>query len=164
MNREAITALVAYDDWANDLIVEALVALSEEELNRPLPGSFASLRATWAHLVMAEWLWLERWLGRPPEALPEWVASAGLGQLNDTLLDVRRRRRDTLELLGDSDFAERRTYSNLARNKTWNITVGQMLAHVVNHSTYHRGQITTLLRQLGKSGVTSDFLLFAHQP
>jgi uncharacterized damage-inducible protein DinB len=163
MNREAILSLVAYDDWANDLIVEALEALSEEELNRPLPGSFPSLRATWAHLVMAQWLWIERWLVAPPEALPEWVASAGLEQLNATLLDVRRRRREALEVLGDADLAERRTYSNLARNKTWNVTVGQMLAHVVNHSTYHRGQITTLLRQLGKSGVTSDFLVFADQ-
>lgn len=163
MNREAILSLVAYDDWANDRIVEALGALSAEELNRPLPGSFASLRATWAHLVMAEWLWLERWLGRPPEALPEWVAAAGLAQLNETLLDVRCRRREALELLGDADFAERRTYANLARNKVWNVTVGQMLTHVVNHSTYHRGQITTLLRQLGKHGVATDFIVFADQ-
>lgn len=161
MNREAVSSLVAYGDWANDLIVEALAVLSEEELNRPLPGSFASLRATWAHLVMAEWLWLERWLGRPPEALPEWVASASLGQLNATLLDVRRRRLEALELLGEADFTERRTYTDLARNKTWNITVGQMLTHVVNHSTYHRGQVTTLLRQLGKGGVTTDFLIYA---
>lgn len=161
MNREAIFALVAYDDWANDLVIAALEGLTEEELNRPLPGSFPTLRATWAHLVMAEWLWLHRWQGQPPAVLPDWVAEADLARLNATLLEVRQARREKLAPLTDADLALKATYTNLARNKEWHLEIGQMLTHVVTHSTYHRGQITTLLRHLGKNGVSTDFLLFA---
>ncbi len=110
---------------------------------------------------MAEWLWLRALVGRPPAALPEWVAGAGLAQLNDTLLEVRRQRLEALAPLGDADFTRREVYTNLARNRHWNVTVGEMLTHVLNHSTYHRGQITTLLRYLGKTGVATDFITFA---
>lgn len=161
MNREAILQLVAYGDWANDLVMQALEGLSEEELKAPAPGSFPSLLATWSHLVMAEWLWLERWQERPPEVLPDWVAGADLAQLNAILLEVRKKRQEALANFGEADAARREVYVNLARNRRWNVTVAEMMTHVVNHSTYHRGQITTLLRHLGKNGVTTDFILFA---
>lgn len=161
MDRTTILQLVAYDDWANDRVIEALAGLSEEELDRPLPGSFPSLRATWAHLVMAEWLWFERWQGRSPAALPEWTAGASLERLNEALLEVRRQRAEILAALGGEDLQRQATYTNLARSLTWRVEIGQMLTHVVTHSTYHRGQITTLLRQLGRNGVTTDFLVFA---
>lgn len=160
MNQEAVQSLVAYNDWANDRILEALVAMPAEDIVRPIPGSFACLRDTWAHLVMAEWLWLWRWQGQPPATLPEWVATANLEQLNRALLEVRQRRQELLAAISETELAAKATYGNLARDKEWKVTVGQMLAHVVNHSTYHRGQITTMMRQLGKHGPATDFLIF----
>ncbi len=160
MNRDTINALVAYDDWANDRLLEALHSLSAEEFERPLSGSFHSLRATWANLVMAEWLWFWRWQGKPPAVVPAWVAEASREQLKDTLLEVGRQRREALAPLSDADLARRATYTNLAGDKSWELSVGQLLTHVVNHSTYHHGQIATLLRQLGRQGPSTDFVLF----
>jgi uncharacterized damage-inducible protein DinB len=61
--------------------------------------------------------------------------------------------------LTDDRLRERISYQNL-KGERWEYSLGQMLQHVVNHSTYHRGQIITLLRQLGLKGVSTDFLLY----
>ena len=62
--------LFAYNYWARDRQLEACAALTQEQFQRPLGNSFSSLRDTLAHLVGAEWVWLERWRGRSPRALP----------------------------------------------------------------------------------------------
>ena len=62
--------LFAYNYWARDRQLEACAALSPEQFERPLGNSFSSMRDTLAHLVGAEWVWLERLRGRSPEALP----------------------------------------------------------------------------------------------
>jgi uncharacterized damage-inducible protein DinB len=63
--------LFTYNYWARDRQLEACAALSPDELVRPLGNSFSCMRDTLAHLVGAEWVWLERLCGRSPEALPE---------------------------------------------------------------------------------------------
>jgi uncharacterized damage-inducible protein DinB len=62
--------LFAYYYWARDRQFEACSVLSQEQFERPLGNSFSSVRHTLAHLVGAEWLWLERLNGRSPESLP----------------------------------------------------------------------------------------------
>ncbi|PYQ50925.1 MAG: damage-inducible protein DinB, partial [Acidobacteria bacterium] len=64
-----------------------------------------------------------------------------------------------LERLTDDMLGRRIAYQNLA-NQTWEYSLGQMMQHLMNHSTYHRGQIVTMLRQLGAKGVSTDYLLY----
>lgn len=51
------------------------------------------------------------------------------------------------------------TYTN-TRGEQWTYPLGHMMQHLVNHSSYHRGQVTTMLRQLGAEAVATDFLVF----
>src|SRR2546425_12764079 len=59
-----------YNYWARDRQLEACATLTIEQFLRPLGNSFSSLRDTLAHLVGAEWIWLERWLGHTPPSMP----------------------------------------------------------------------------------------------
>src|SRR2546426_10055783 len=61
-----------YNYWARDRQLEACATLTIEQFLRPLGNSFSSLRDTLAHLVGAEWIWLERWLGHTPRSMPAW--------------------------------------------------------------------------------------------
>src|SRR5262249_54705880 len=62
--------LFAYNYWARDRQLEAWPVLNQEQFQRPLASSFSSLRDTLAHMVGAEWVWLERCRGRSPASLP----------------------------------------------------------------------------------------------
>lgn len=70
-----------------------------------------------------------------------------------------RDQKEFVERLTDEDLRERVSYEN-QRGERWEYTRAHMMQHVVNHSSYHRGQIAVLLRQLGKGPIATDFLLF----
>jgi uncharacterized damage-inducible protein DinB len=72
---------------------------------------------------------------------------------------VENRQRVFVEGLTDARMPEIVTYVNV-KGETWSYPLHEMLVHVVNHSTYHRGQVATMLRQLGKTPRSSDYLAY----
>jgi len=151
--------LYAYNSWANDRAFVAAQSLSPEQLERDLGNSFASLKATFTHLVGAEWIWLERWRGRWPKQLPQAAEFSDLEALRQKLAEVCSERERWLSVLSEGDLGKHLRYLNL-RGRFYSYPLWQQLAHVVNHSTYHRGQVTTMLRQLGALPASSDLLLY----
>ncbi len=149
--------LYAYNRWANARAFESASALTAEELSRQIGGSFSSVLGTLTHVVGAEWVWLERWHGRSPRALPG--GFAGLEDLRARLAEVEEGQRGILSTLTPERLLARISYVNFA-GETWAYALGEMLVHLVNHGTYHRGQVVTLLRQLGKKPLSTDYLLY----
>ena len=85
---ETLRELFDYNYWARDRQLEACSALSEEQFLRPMGNSFSSVRDVLAHLIFAEWVWLERWRGRSPtRADKQQVAADGF----PTLASIRER-------------------------------------------------------------------------
>src|ERR1700691_2105235 len=70
MNVEDFRRLYDYNSWANRRTLDACALLSEEQFTRDLRSSFRSVRDTLAHIMLVEWLWLERWQGRSPDKFP----------------------------------------------------------------------------------------------
>jgi uncharacterized damage-inducible protein DinB len=151
--------LFAYSKWANSLMFGAAGLLSPEEFGAAAPSSFPSVSATLAHLVFGEWAWLQRWLGRSPTAAPGWVSRRALRDLKIQLDEVEVERGALLQRLTDADLDQPLTYQNLSGQAFTN-RLGDLMRHVVNHSTYHRGQLATQLRQLGKTPPGTDLILF----
>jgi len=150
--------LFEYNDWANDRTLGAAAAVSPEQLKRELGNSFGSVHDTLAHITGAEWIWLERWFGRSPAKLPCGSDFVGLDSIIEKLRKVRSDRRHWLGLVSADSLSESASYRNV-RGQSCAYPLWQQLTHVVNHSTYHRGQVITLLRQLGNNVVSTDFLL-----
>lgn len=151
--------LLAYTVWANGLTFDATSALPDDVLNRPLVSSFPSVLLTLGHIVGAEWVWLRRWLGESPNGFPDWVTRPVRDDLRARLTAIERERDDFLARQTDADLAAVVKYRSLAGQPNAN-ALGDLIRHVVNHSTYHRGQVTTLLRQLGEKPPSTDVIVF----
>jgi len=156
---EDVAKLFEYNRWANARALEPVAELTAEELNRGLGGSFASVLGTLAHIYAAEWIWLERWHGTSPRGLPTAQEVPTLQTLREKWGAVESRSRDFVASLTAASLSEVVTYVNV-KGETWSYPLGEMLVHVVNHSSYHRGQVATMLRQLGKVPLSTDYLVF----
>jgi uncharacterized damage-inducible protein DinB len=147
MTPEYLHLLLDYHYWARDRMLDAIGALSVEQYERDMGNSFASVRDTANHLFHAEWIWHARWIGETPTA----AARPGVAD-RDALRSLwtiqESRIRSFVASLGTNGIDRVFEYRTLAgvemRSKFW-----EMLVHVVNHGTYHRGQIVTMMRQLG---------------
>lgn len=157
MTPEDVRTLCAYNSWANHRALDASAALSPEQFTRNLGSSFSSVRDTLAHIMLAEWIWLERWLGRspafPPSDFPDLASLRARWRTIETDLDA------FVQKLSVADLERIVEYKN-TKGHAFSNPLQQMLQHVVNHSTYHRGQVTTLLRQLGAAPLTTDLIAF----
>jgi uncharacterized damage-inducible protein DinB len=154
--------LFGFNEWANAQVLDAAARLSEEEFTRGMGNSFASVRDTLVHLLFAEWVWLARWEGESPREVLDPAKYADVGAVRAHLAEVGRRRDALLARLDDAALEGDLTYTN-SKGERWRYPVGQMLRHVVNHSTYHRGQVVTLLRQLGHAAPSTDLLIYVDE-
>ena len=158
MNIEDFRTLYDYDAWANHRTLEACAALTAEQFTRDLGSSFGSVRDTLAHICGAQWIWLERWHGRAP-ALPQATDYPDFESLRRRWAEVERNLLDYIASLTQDDVQRVFQIKTLA-GASYAQPLSQCLQHVANHSTYHRGQVTTLLRQLGAKPVATDLIAF----
>jgi uncharacterized damage-inducible protein DinB len=159
MTPEEIRQLFDYNDWANQRSLESATQLSEEQFTEPLGSSFPSVRDTLVHICSGEWVWLERCQGRTPAAFPDVSHIQTISALRDHWTPQAEQLRTFVWDLGLTDLdrvMEYKTFNfGVYKNPVW-----QSLQHLANHGTYHRGQITTLLRQLGAKPVLTDLMHF----
>jgi uncharacterized damage-inducible protein DinB len=148
-----------YLHWANESILRSAAALDPDDYARDLGVSFRSVHGTLAHMLGAEWLWHERWRGRSPTAVPGYDGWQTAVDLESAWAPVRRDQLDFLSALGPDDLSRVLSYRNFAgQPKAYSL--GDVLLHVVNHATYHRGQVTSLVRQLGATPPSTDLVVF----
>lgn len=151
--------LYEYNAWANRQQLEAVGKVATEEFLRPMGSSFGSLRDTVAHIYGAEWVWLERFQGRSPGSLPDVTEFQDVASLRGKWMELEAR------LLGFAGALSQEDLNRLMEYKTLKFGVycnplWQSMQHLVNHGTYHRGQVTTMLRQLGAQPVLTDLMHF----
>jgi uncharacterized damage-inducible protein DinB len=159
MSPEDIRQLYDYNAWANRRAMEGAAALTPEQFTKPLGSSFSSVRDTLAHIYGAEWIWLERFQGRSPASLPDVKEFTNLASLRKRWLEHETLLLGFVRGLTQADLDRVMEYKTLKfgvyQNPLW-----QSMQHLVNHGTYHRGQVTTLLRQLGVQPILTDLMHF----
>ena len=148
-----------YHIWANRAVRAAAAELPAEALHRELGGSFGTLGKTFEHMLGADWLWLERFHGRSPRAVPAAPDPTSIESLNARYAEVERGQTAMVESLTDADLSRTIAYTNLA-GVAAAYPLDDTLRQVVNHGTYHRGQIVMQLRLLGAAAPSTDFLRF----
>jgi uncharacterized damage-inducible protein DinB len=159
MDKKDIQRLYKYNDWANQRTIDAVKGLSDEQLYQKIGGSYESLFKTLAHILMAEWLWNERIRGKSPTDIFYGEVYETLPALLEKWGQITAELREFMDGLSDDDLKKVVNYAFLsgesASRPLWHI-----LQHVVNHGSYHRGQIATLVRQLGGKPVSTDMIFF----
>ena len=159
MSPQEVQLLFDYNSWANHRSLGAAEKLTPDQFTRPLRSSFSSVRDTLAHICGAEWIWLERFQGRSPSALPDVAQFRDLASLREQWLQHEDRLLAFVSGLTQSDLDREMEYKTL-KFGIYNNPLWQSMQHVVNHGTYHRGQVTTMLRQLGAEPVLTDLMHF----
>ncbi len=156
---EKIRLLYEYDAWANHRVLDACATLKEEQFTRDLGSSFRSVRDTLAHIMDVEWLYLERWNGRSPNALPPAESYPNQANVTARWKGIESDLNGFVSTRNSADLAQKIDYRN-TQGVAFSNSLWEMLRHLVNHSTYHRGQVATLLRQLGTKPASTDLILF----
>lgn len=156
---EQARTLFAYDSWANRRLLDACSALSNEQFTRDLGSSFRSVRDTLAHIMGAEWLWLERFRGRSPSSIPSADQYPDLASLRARWTQFESELLSYVNGLSAADLDRTFDYKD-TKGTPYSNSLWQSVQHLANHSTYHRGQVTTLLRQLGGKPVSTDMIGF----
>jgi uncharacterized damage-inducible protein DinB len=160
MTIDELRTLLDYHYWARDRMLDAIDPLPAEQFTRNLGNSFGSIRDTAVHVYSAEWIWHARWIGESPTMMIPFDRFADVASLRAAWATHEREMRAHLESrarTGLDAIVEYRLLNGTA-SRTGFL---QMLQHVVNHASYHRGQITTLLRQLGAAPPKSmDMITF----
>ena len=159
MNTEDIKTLQAYNRWANHRLIGTVRPLDPHDFTRDLGTSHRSVHGTLVHTLWAEWIWLQRWRGESPRRVFAPEDFADIGAIERYWRRIEYEQEGFIAQLTDNRLAERLSYENL-QGQRWTYALGHMMQHVVNHSSYHRGQVVTLLRQLGKAPLPTDFLVY----
>jgi uncharacterized damage-inducible protein DinB len=158
MNKEYFIQLAEHNIWANKIVHGWFNEITDEQWKRPIVSSFESIEATALHIAGAETAWQGRlnneaspvWLpnvfkGNKEELLPLWQkASAGLKAIVENF-EVKK-------------FEDSLQFKRLNGEQV-SLKYYEIFAHVFNHSTYHRGQLVTMLRQVGFTGITSTDIM-----
>ncbi|MEI2738631.1 MAG: DinB family protein [Chitinophagaceae bacterium] len=158
--KELLKQYAAYNIWASQQILEVILTLQEEKQKAELPSSFNSLYKTILHMWDAESIWWQRMklherIIRPSQDFSGTMQDAATGLLNQS-----RRWEEWIsnasELSIDHVFQYQTFSKQQFKQPTW-----QMLLHVFNHGTYHRGQLINMLRQLEVNKVpATDFVIW----
>lgn len=157
LTKDDLRRLLDYDDWANHRVLRAVAALTPEQWKRDLGGSHGGVRGTLAHILGAAWIWLERWKGVSPPRLPDEGEFADVMALRERWRVVEEHRRAWFDGLRPEQLGEPVRYKS-TEGKPYEAPLWQLVQHLVNHSTYHRGQVSMQLRLLGAKPTGTDLL------
>ena len=159
MNIGEIRTLFDFDHWANRKILEACRSLKPNDLTRDLHTSHQSIAGTLVHIMWSEWIWLRRWEGESPKKVFATEEFPSISAIQKKWDDIERGQNALIGRLRPELLAATLSYENL-QGQRWEYSLERMMQHVVNHSSYHRGQVVTMLRQLGQAAPSTDFLIF----
>ena len=158
-NKDALGRLLEYTTWANHRIVRTAATLGVEDFKRDLGSSHGGVRGTLAHMLGAEWIWLERFKGvSPPRGIDEGEFPDVLA-LRERWQALEKHRQAWFKALKEPSVRGKIRYQSL-QGKAFEAPLWQLIQHMANHSTYHRGQVTTLLRILKAPVVSTDLVLW----
>ena len=154
MTKNYFIQLADYNIWANNIVHSWFEKITDEQWEQLVISSFDSIEATALHIAGAETIWLDR---LNQVQVPVWLPSLFKGTKND-ILDLWKKSSQNLKSFIEN-FDETKLQVNLSFKRlngdAYEMPYYQLFAHVFNHSTYHRGQIVTLLRQVGFTDVSS---------
>ena len=143
-----------YHYWARDRVLDAAEKLTPEQFTRDLGSSFKSVRDTLVHTYSAEWAWHSRWRGVSPTSLLPPEDFPDVETIRSHWAELEKNVCGFLADLGDAGIT-RVIEFKLLSGQPGASPFWQMLQHMVNHASYHRGQVTTMLRQLGAAPAKS---------
>ena len=144
-------SLALYNRWANTRLLQVAAILTVEERERDLRASFGSLQGTLIHILWGERGWLHFWQAGSFVPVPTSAEYPDFASLRSAWSHHDEAYAGYLNRLTQAELAAPRILD------TETYTLGELIQHAINHSTYHRGQVALLIRQLGHVTASTDY-------
>ncbi len=158
--KQLLQQYAAYNIWANKKIIETANLLSEEQINKEIVSSFPSVYKTILHLMEVENVWWERLKLVEHTTLSGWF-TGNFDELSKKLLELSQQWHNWIQQTNEVNISHVFAYQN-SKKEHFKQPVYEMLLHLFNHQTFHRGQIITMFRQLGLDKIPpTDFVVFS---
>ena len=157
---ELIRALYDYNEWANNRLLKTASELSQDEFSRPQGASWGSVQANLAHIAGAQVVWLSRWhTGGNPVPLAEIHTTTGIDGIRGLFDESHSGLREFADSLTEERLNRVLAYTD-SRGNAYERALWQLMVHVANHGTYHRGEVAMALTALGHNPGDLDYLYF----
>lgn len=154
-NRNYLMQIANYNYWANSKAIAWLHLVNNEQWEQAFTSSFGSLRQTALHIASAEKYWVDHWTHIPK---PAFLSMEFKGTKNELIAIWDRSSANIRAFVNscpEAGYLHPVSFSYPGNGRTGEMPLWQTVAHVINHSTYHRGQLVTLLRQAGFTNLSS---------
>ena len=161
--KELLQQYAAYNFWANKILLEKLAQIPDEILHKNMGSSFESIYKTLAHLMEVESIWWQRLKLQEHVQLPEKDSDENFTELSKKLLTLSKQWSEWVYDANEKNLTHVFGYQN-TKKEFFKQPVNEVLLHLFNHQTYHRGQVITLLRQSGIDKIpATDFIVFCRK-
>ncbi len=158
--KQLLQQYAAYNFWANTLLTEQINKLPDEQIHKEIISSFPSVYHTVMHMTEVENVWWQR-LKLVEQTTPSGWFKGNSKELVKKLLQLSGQWLDWVSNANEANISHVFGYHN-ANKEFFKQPVYEVLLHLFNHQTYHRGQIVTMLRQLGVDKIApTDFIVFS---
>ena len=158
MDVRDIQTLYSFNFWANSRVLTAIRALPEEKFTRDLGTSHKSVRGTLIHMLLGEWRWTQFWRGTSETEVLAHTEVEWARELTDvSTIENRWRVIENDQRLFLDNLTDEQLQKKL-RDRRGEFPLAQMMMHLANHSSFHRGQLVGLIRQLGHTPPSTGFL------
>jgi uncharacterized damage-inducible protein DinB len=148
-----------YMAWATQLTLDAAKKLSAEEYAKDRGSSHAGIKTTLAHMFMADTLWFSRIAGEPYAKISDIAIPSTLDELEREWIQLLGRWQKWVGQLMPNQFGIEVGYTN-SEGIAYRTPLWQIVVHLVNHSTMHRGQVIAMMRQAGMTPPVTDLIVF----
>lgn len=161
--KELLMQFAAYNLWANQKLLEQILSLPEEKQKAEVLSSFSSLYATVLHMWDAESIWWQRMKLHERVIIPSENFNGSMKDVANGLLQQNQQWQDWLSSSSDMTLEHVFQYYT-TKKELFKQPICQMVLHVFNHGTYHRGQLVNMLRQLGVDKIPqTDFIVWSRK-
>jgi uncharacterized damage-inducible protein DinB len=161
--KELFIQYASFNLWANNLLFGVIENLSEEQQKAEIKSSFPSLYKTVLHLLDAESIWWQRLRLQEKISRPSEEFNGTFSDLSKLLQLQNRQWIEWIQNTNEHGLQHEFIYLN-SKKERFKQPVYQMLLHMFNHGTYHRGQLVTMLRQLGVEKIPpTDFIVWSRR-
>jgi uncharacterized damage-inducible protein DinB len=161
--KELLAQYADYNLWANKRICDLVINLTDEQLNREINSSFSSIYKTLVHMWSVENVW---WQRMKLVENPVWVGEEFNGsvvELTDALHHESKQWKEWVANATEAALSHEFIYRNTKKDQ-FKQPVWEAVHHLFNHQTYHRGQLITMLRQVGITALpATDLIAFSRK-
>ncbi len=159
--KQLLVSFAQYEYWANKALSETILSISETQQQQEIKSSFPSIYKTCLHVWDATAIWWQRLQKAEEIIIPSRVSQPSMQEVIDGLLNQNKQWVDWTNNATEADLNHVFAYKNM-KGEPFEQPVKEIMIHLSNHGTYHRGQLVTMLREVGVEKIPqTDYILFS---